>query len=55
MTHVEVTKHGANIIDLLMKYATDNKLSTYDLFVVVVEVMKLMKDIAAEQIKKFDS
>jgi hypothetical protein len=55
MTHDEVTKHGANIIDLLMKYGTDNKISTYELFLVIIEVIKLMKNVAEEEMKKSDS
>jgi hypothetical protein len=43
------------IIELMMGYANDNKMTTYELFVVVVEVIKLMKNIAAENMKKGDS
>lgn len=55
MTHDEVTKHGSNIIDLFTKYGEENKLSTLELFTVIVEVIKLMKKIAVENMKKFDS
>ena len=55
MTQDEITAHGANIIDLMMGYADKNGMTTYELFLVVVEVIKLMKKIAEEQIKKNDS
>jgi hypothetical protein len=55
MTHDETTRHGTNIIDLLMKYANDNKLSTYELFLVVIEVIILMKMVADENMRKSDS
>lgn len=55
MTHDETTKHGANIIDMLMNYSVDNNISTYDLLRIFVEVMKLMKKVCEENIKKFDS
>ena len=55
MTHDDMTRHGANIIDLMMGYAEKNGISTYELFLVIVEVIKLMKKMAEEQIKKSDS
>ena len=55
MTHDDITRHGANIIDLMMGYAEKNGMSTYELFLVIVEVIKLMKKMVEEQIKKSDS
>lgn len=55
MTHDEVTKHGANIIDLLIGYARDHGIRTFELFLIVIEVIKLMKKVAEENIKKSDS
>lgn len=55
MTHDEITRHGTNIIDLFEKYTKDNKLSIFEFMVVFVEVVKLMRQIAEEEMSKHDS